>query len=131
MGADVQEEDFAGNSMSKVFRQSHFTDEESKMVASRNGLFDRGVNGGVVVPVEAARVLSKVDSLGDANFDSRPVGFAIQSGLVDVGAISRFVKKESVVKGGILISSLDLAPFSPCSSFGYLREANVIVCKGV
>jgi hypothetical protein len=101
LGADVQEDDFAGNSMSKVVHQSQLlppslpsgiTDKESKMVASRNGLFDRGVNGVVVVPVEAACVLSKVDSLGDADFDSGPIGFAIQSGLVDVGAISRFME---------------------------------------
>jgi hypothetical protein len=57
-----------------------------------------GVNGVIAVLVEAARVLSKADSLGDADFDSGPVGFASQSGLVDVGAVSRLIERESVVK---------------------------------
>lgn len=94
-----------------LFLPSGITDEESEMVASKNGLFDRGVNGVVAGLVEAACVLSKVDSLGDADFDSGPVGFVIQSSLVDVGAVSRLIERESVVKERILISSPDLALF--------------------
>lgn len=48
-----------------------------------------------------------------------------------VVADPRSVERELVVKGRILTSSPDLAPFSPCSSSGYLRELSVIVGKGV
>lgn len=106
---------------------SDTTDEETKLVASKNGIF----GSGDAFLIVAANVVSKVDSLGDASFDSGPVGLVSQSSHVDVESDPRSAERELVVKGGNLTSSSDLAPYSPCSSSGYLREVGVIIDKGV
>lgn len=99
------------------------------MAASRNGLFGSGVIGVAVFPVEAVRIVSKVDSLGDANFDSGPAGLVSQSDHVDVVADPRSVEREGVVKGRIL--TFRPLSFFTLLSFGYLREVSVFVGKGV
>jgi hypothetical protein len=75
------------------------------LVASKNGIFGSGVIGGDAFLVVAAHVVSKVDSLGDASFDSGPVGLVSQSSHVDVEADPRSAERDLVVKGGNLTSS--------------------------
>lgn len=124
LGPVVEEGDIASNSVSNVLHQdsilqslplslpSDTTNEETKMVACRNGLFGSGVIGVDAFPVVVARVVSKVDSLGDAAFDLGLVGLVSQSSHVDFETDPRSAERELGAKEGEGGSNLFIGPCS-------------------